>query len=83
MGKYGADRLFQFHKEGEKISVLTHCNTGSLATAGESFPFSPPLFSSPFSSLRDSLLFYYYYYYYYDYYYYYYYDYYYLFLLLF
>lgn len=36
MGKNGAQRLMEPFKgtETKKISVLTHCNTGSLATAG-------------------------------------------------
>ena len=36
MGKFGAGRLFKpfIESEKESISVLTHCNTGSLATGG-------------------------------------------------
>ena len=34
IGKYGADAILAGKPEGAKVSVLTHCNTGSLATAG-------------------------------------------------
>lgn len=35
IGNYGADWLLkQAGSESEKVSVLTHCNTGSLATSG-------------------------------------------------
>ncbi|KAI8969824.1 S-methyl-5-thioribose-1-phosphate isomerase [Pilobolus umbonatus] len=34
IGKYGADYILQNVKDKDNISVLTHCNTGSLATAG-------------------------------------------------
>ena len=33
MGKFGADHILKNCKDG-KVRVLTHCNTGSLATAG-------------------------------------------------
>ncbi|KAK5164116.1 S-methyl-5-thioribose-1-phosphate isomerase [Saxophila tyrrhenica] len=33
IGKHGAEWIMK-HSEGSKVSVLTHCNTGSLATAG-------------------------------------------------
>lgn len=34
IGKYGAQYILENAKDKENISVLTHCNTGSLATAG-------------------------------------------------
>lgn len=34
IGSYGADFLYQHGDDSKKLSVLTHCNTGSLATAG-------------------------------------------------
>ncbi|XP_065876001.1 methylthioribose-1-phosphate isomerase [Euphorbia lathyris] len=34
IGSYGASFLQNLLKKSEKLSVLTHCNTGSLATAG-------------------------------------------------
>ncbi|OBZ85541.1 Methylthioribose-1-phosphate isomerase [Choanephora cucurbitarum] len=34
IGKYGADYIVEHAKYKDNISVLTHCNTGSLATAG-------------------------------------------------
>ncbi|WCJ30658.1 Methylthioribose-1-phosphate isomerase [Euphorbia peplus] len=34
IGSYGASFLHNLLKTSEKLSVLTHCNTGSLATAG-------------------------------------------------
>lgn len=34
IGQHGAEWLTKDLADGEKISVLTHCNTGSLATAG-------------------------------------------------
>ncbi|KAL8119890.1 methylthioribose-1-phosphate isomerase isoform X1 [Apium graveolens] len=34
IGSYGASFIVQHLKESKKVSVLTHCNTGSLATAG-------------------------------------------------
>ncbi|KAG0166673.1 S-methyl-5-thioribose-1-phosphate isomerase [Apophysomyces sp. BC1015] len=34
IGKYGAEFIVNNVKNSEKIGVLTHCNTGSLATAG-------------------------------------------------
>lgn len=34
IGKYGAEHLISKLKGKEKFRVLTHCNTGSLATAG-------------------------------------------------
>ncbi|CEP08072.1 hypothetical protein [Parasitella parasitica] len=34
IGKYGADYITKNAKNPDAISVLTHCNTGSLATAG-------------------------------------------------
>jgi len=34
MGEFGRDRLLCGASNKEKINVLTHCNTGSLATAG-------------------------------------------------
>lgn len=34
IGSHGAKFLRQGLKESRKISILTHCNTGSLATAG-------------------------------------------------
>ncbi|WPH03789.1 methylthioribose-1-phosphate isomerase [Acrodontium crateriforme] len=33
IGKYGAEWIVK-HSQGGKVSVVTHCNTGSLATAG-------------------------------------------------
>ena len=33
IGKYGADSILQQNND-KPVSVLTHCNTGSLATAG-------------------------------------------------
>ncbi|ERN04391.1 methylthioribose-1-phosphate isomerase [Amborella trichopoda] len=34
IGKHGADFIMNQHKDSKKLSILTHCNTGSLATAG-------------------------------------------------
>ncbi|KAK1365162.1 Methylthioribose-1-phosphate isomerase [Heracleum sosnowskyi] len=34
IGSYGASFIVQHLKESKKVSMLTHCNTGSLATAG-------------------------------------------------
>ena len=34
IGKYGAEWIRQLSTDGQPVSVLTHCNTGSLATAG-------------------------------------------------
>lgn len=34
IGKYGAEYILENAKDKSNISVLTHCNTGSLATAG-------------------------------------------------
>lgn len=34
IGSYGADFLYKRGDDSKKLSVLTHCNTGSLATAG-------------------------------------------------
>ncbi|KAL2553769.1 Methylthioribose-1-phosphate isomerase [Forsythia ovata] len=34
IGSYGASFLKKQQKDSEKLSILTHCNTGSLATAG-------------------------------------------------
>lgn len=34
IGKFGAQFILENAKDKENISVLTHCNTGSLATAG-------------------------------------------------
>lgn len=34
IGKFGADYIVEHAKQKDNISVLTHCNTGSLATAG-------------------------------------------------
>lgn len=40
MGKHGADHILALQaKDGGNVRVITHCNTGSLATAGMS-PFS-------------------------------------------
>ena len=33
MGRHGADHIMK-HYEGKPVKMLTHCNTGSLATAG-------------------------------------------------
>jgi len=33
MARYGADHIIK-HYKGKSVKVLTHCNTGSLATAG-------------------------------------------------
>ena len=33
MGRYGADHILE-HCGNQPVRVLTHCNTGSLATAG-------------------------------------------------
>ena len=33
MGEHGADALLAAAAKGRKLRVLTHCNTGSLATA--------------------------------------------------
>ena len=33
MGKYGSDHVLQFYNN-QPVKILTHCNTGSLATAG-------------------------------------------------
>jgi len=34
IGKWGADEILSKVPEGSFIRILTHCNTGSLATAG-------------------------------------------------
>ncbi|KYM89705.1 Methylthioribose-1-phosphate isomerase [Atta colombica] len=34
IGKFGADEILRNVPEGSSVRVLTHCNTGSLATAG-------------------------------------------------
>ncbi|KAK9149230.1 hypothetical protein Scep_007987 [Stephania cephalantha] len=34
IGSYGASFLRSLHKDSDRLSILTHCNTGSLATAG-------------------------------------------------
>lgn len=34
LGDFGANAILSRLSDGEKVSVLTHCNTGSLATAG-------------------------------------------------
>eukprot|EP01135_Chromosphaera_perkinsii_P005927 Nk52_evm13s372 gene=Nk52_evmTU13s372 len=34
MGKYGCEEILKHVAEGENCRILTHCNTGSLATAG-------------------------------------------------
>ncbi|ORX60567.1 S-methyl-5-thioribose-1-phosphate isomerase [Hesseltinella vesiculosa] len=34
IGKFGADFIVEHAQQAQDISVLTHCNTGSLATAG-------------------------------------------------
>ncbi|PHT40361.1 Methylthioribose-1-phosphate isomerase [Capsicum baccatum] len=34
IGSYGASFIKNYLKDSQKITVLTHCNTGSLATAG-------------------------------------------------
>ena len=34
IGRFGADYIASTVKSGAKVKVLTHCNTGSLATAG-------------------------------------------------
>ena len=34
MGEHGADHILQQPTTGEHVRILTHCNTGSLATAG-------------------------------------------------
>lgn len=35
MGKHGADHILALQsKDGSNVRVITHCNTGSLATAG-------------------------------------------------
>ncbi|XP_058826066.1 methylthioribose-1-phosphate isomerase [Topomyia yanbarensis] len=34
LGKYGADKILSNTSNGDAVQVLTHCNTGSLATAG-------------------------------------------------
>lgn len=36
IGKYGADEILSDIPDGYSIRILTHCNTGSLATAGYS-----------------------------------------------
>eukprot|EP00056_Hartaetosiga_gracilis_P014257 m.240122 g.240122 ORF g.240122 m.240122 type:complete len:364 (+) comp14541_c0_seq1:39-1130(+) len=33
IGKHGAEAILSHVKEGENVHILTHCNTGSLATA--------------------------------------------------
>lgn len=34
MGQYGADSIVELCGEKKPLTILTHCNTGSLATAG-------------------------------------------------
>ena len=34
MGKHGAEHILQKYSNDQPINILTHCNTGSLATAG-------------------------------------------------
>jgi methylthioribose-1-phosphate isomerase len=34
IGKYGSDAILSFINGDDKVRILTHCNTGSLATAG-------------------------------------------------
>lgn len=34
MGQYGADSIVELCGEKKPLAILTHCNTGSLATAG-------------------------------------------------
>lgn len=34
IGRFGADEILRNVPEGSSVRVLTHCNTGSLATAG-------------------------------------------------
>jgi methylthioribose-1-phosphate isomerase len=34
IGRFGADYIASFVQPGSSVNVLTHCNTGSLATAG-------------------------------------------------
>lgn len=34
IGRYGAEAIRQSHSSPKKLTVLTHCNTGSLATVG-------------------------------------------------
>jgi methylthioribose-1-phosphate isomerase len=43
MGKHGADHILALQAtDGGNVRVITHCNTGSLATAGmNTFNFSP------------------------------------------
>jgi hypothetical protein len=39
MGKHGADHILALQsKDGSNVRVITHCNTGSLATAGMTPP---------------------------------------------
>ena len=33
IGKFGAEHIL-FHNKEKAVNILTHCNTGSLATAG-------------------------------------------------
>lgn len=33
LSKFGADHILNFY-DGNPVDILTHCNTGSLATAG-------------------------------------------------
>ena len=33
LSQYGADHIME-HCKTDKVRILTHCNTGSLATAG-------------------------------------------------
>ena len=34
MAEFGANHILQNYANGKQVSILTHCNTGSLATAG-------------------------------------------------
>ena len=56
MGKHGAEHILQRYNNDQPINIITHCNTGSLATAGYGTALgtvNPPMFQSddihPFS----------------------------------
>lgn len=34
IGKHGAEAILEYHGKDSPVKILTHCNTGSLATAG-------------------------------------------------
>ena len=45
IGRFGAEHILFYHNE-KPVNILTHCNTGSLATAGYGTALGDDYYSS-------------------------------------